>query len=817
VTAAVRSLGRRLCAAFALSAAAAAPLFAAQAAPAAAPTIEWDPWYALGPIDQPGGAANVGDPRPVEDELARQFPGKEGPDLSRTYQGKGQVAANWRELRDSDIVGAVPELGAIDLTKLCAKDQPANDASAYLYRRVRAKAPATVTAKLGYDDAARLWLNGRLVGESRRPGAYEPLSDTLTLELAAGDNHLFVKVTNGGGAWKFRLQPLDAKPLAGRAAAQEKVNRAIDRGCDYLIARQLRDGSWAFDDARFPGGMTALAVYALLKSGISPRHQAVQRGVAYLRARPTRHTYTAGCTLLMLWALHDSANDEWAADVTDELLSWQQAGVWGYPEDQPDLSNTQYAVLGLLAAARCGVDVPQKAWRDVIGQVLHYQGRSGGFGYRIGDGAAPTGSMTAAGLSVLAIARDQLVERSGKNALGLQPAEAALEAGARWLGERFTVSGSPPQALDERPNTHRGPYYLYGVERLCTLLGLERLGGSDWYWEGASWFLDAQGAKGEFSSGYDEHEPNTCFGLLFLGRATATFTGKGAARKDSVYQTDDEKSEVWVRASGNAQLAVWLGGFSKRIAREYGWQTQEPRGLHVAKVEYLVDGEVAATLNGNASKTWSGEKFSTQLRFEHAGVRSLSVRVHLMLEPATAGGDPGALELASTPIEIDVNEVAAPHLLAQATLGSRSLVDATGTRITASTQFSDSPAAAAIDGRESSGWTSMPEDKRPTLTLEFERPVRAAQVGFSPLGGRPDALGEWDRATKVELKINKQDPILTVLLETDELRTTIFDLPRPGQIRTLEIRVVERATGKRFPGRVGFNEISLFGQSSSRK
>jgi hypothetical protein len=779
-------------------------------APVAAAGIEWDPWYVLLPIDQPGGAANVAEPRAAEDELQRHLPGREGPDLTRIYPGKVGVAAGWRAVDEALITAPVLALAAMDLTKLSPKDVPTNDASAYLYRRVRAKSAAVVTASLGYDDAARVWLNGKLVIQGCKPGAFEPLADTLQLELQAGDNHLLAKVTNGGGAWRFRLLPSDARPLAGRAAAQEKVNAAIERGCKFLISRQLRDGSWAFDDQRFPGGMTALAVYALLKSGVPLRHQAVQRGVAYLRGRPTEHTYTASCVLLMLWALHEEANQEWAADVADELISWDKSGVWGYPHDEPDLSNTQYAALGLLAAARLGIEIPAKVWRDIIAQVPRYQGKHGGFGYRISDTGNPTGSMTAAGISAVAIARNQLSAQAGKGAQGLSLAEPSLEAGARWLTSNLQITGSPVANRTERPNGHRGPYYLYGLERACTLLGLERLGGVDWYWEGANWFLEVQNDKGAFTNGYDEDEPNTCFGLLFLSRATASFTGKAAASREDIYQTDDGKSAVFVRATGNSQLAVWLAGFSDQTLQAHAWQTVTPKGLRVSKVEYLVDGAVVASLAGDAGKTWAGDKFPTQLRFARGGIHQVAARVHLMLEPSQAGGDPGSAVVDSEVLEVNVTELVEPALLEQASAARRNLIVADETRASASTQFSDSPAAAVIDGRESSGWTSMPEDKSPVLTLEFERPVRANRLALSPLGGRSGALGEWDRATRVEVRINKQEIPTTLELEPEELRVTLLELPKTTLVRSLEVRILERIGGLRFPGRVGFNEVGLY-------
>jgi len=797
------------------AAAAHSPAAAARAQDPA--NLEWDPWYVLAPIDQPGGAKNVAEARQVEDELPRHALGKEGPNLGRVYPGKAAVVAAWRPVVESDVAGSVPELGYIDLGKCVPAGAPVNDASAFVYRRVRARRATSVGVKYGYDDAARVWLNGKLVGEGARLGAFEPLAERLTLELGQGDNHLLFKVTNGGGAWRFRMLVDDVKSLTGRAAAQQKVNQAISHGCDYLIGQQLRDGSWAFEDQRWPGGQTALCVYALLKSGVSPKHQAIQRGIAYLKARPTTMTYTAGCTLLALWALHDPEHYEWMADVTDELLSWQQGGMWAYPDGDYDLSNTQYAVLGLLAAARSGIKVPTKAWRDVLTQTLRYQGKSGGFGYKMGDIGNPTGSMTAAGLSVLAIAKEQLTEGDKKALAGASAFDSAIEAGAQWLAQRMTITGSPAANPKENLNAHRGPYYLYGLERVCALLGLERLGGSDWYWEGANWFLDIQGAKGDFSTAYGEGEPNTCFGLLFLSRATASFSGPGVERRDSLYQTDDEKSPIWLRLSGDVRMAMWLGGFRKEIVEQHGWKQAAARGLHVAKVEYLIDGQLAASVNANASKAWNADKFSVMHEFTRSGRHRVALKVHLMLEPAVAGGDPGSLELLSDEVEVSIDELADAHLIEQAQAGVRNLVRKEETKATASTQAGDGQASWACDARESSCWTTLPEDKQPWISFEFEKPLRANQVALSGLGGRKSTLGDWDRATRVELRLNKADQGITLNLAEDELVKTIVELPKTGMVRSLEVRILERVTGAKHPGRVGFAEVELYFQQSGKR
>ena len=44
------------------------------------------------------------------------------------------------------------------------------------------------------------------------------------------------------------------------------------------------------------------------------------------------------------------------------MAKHQRDGHWRYPEDGLDLSNTQYALLGLWAASRCGFKIPESVW-----------------------------------------------------------------------------------------------------------------------------------------------------------------------------------------------------------------------------------------------------------------------------------------------------------------------------------------------------------------------------------------------------------------------------------------------------------------------
>ena len=135
------------------------------------------------------------------------------------------------------------------------------------------------------------------------------------------------------------------------APLQRRVNEAIDDGVDALLAQQELDGSWRIHQDRYPGGMTALTAYALIKSGVKRDHQALRRAFGFLRSHPPEKTYSAACQLLAFAALGDPAEQGRIQDLADLLLSWHKSGGFGYPDGRMELSNTQYPALALRAAA----------------------------------------------------------------------------------------------------------------------------------------------------------------------------------------------------------------------------------------------------------------------------------------------------------------------------------------------------------------------------------------------------------------------------------------------------------------------------------
>jgi hypothetical protein len=252
---------------------------------------------------------------------------------------------------------------------------------------------------------------------------------------------------------------------------------------------------------------------------------------------------------------------------TGDGPSRQDGGGFSYesnarPSGSHDHSCSQFAILGLKAASRLGVKVPEETWVRALRHFLAAQEPKGPMVPRVdapdaGDPgprkpgaevvtvgaprekdeargwkymcpnslAAPkkggpgglgdlaekaTGAMTAGGVSSLVICRSEL---DGVPALA--PAlrrltEKGIRDGLAWLSLHFEDAGVDlPQGLP--PDVPKGAtedlpfgssfdnlYYAYGLERACILGGVLRIGTHDWYREGAELLLKRQREDGAF-------------------------------------------------------------------------------------------------------------------------------------------------------------------------------------------------------------------------------------------------------------------------------------------------------------------------------
>ncbi len=751
------------------------------------PAYRAGPWRALGPFalaGAPSAAFELAPERSLRDMRA----GLPWPELDARYEGAGHVPIFWQDA-DLDAAAAAADAGLIHpreragletgviepqrLLPLAAADESGSTIAAFFYRTVHARNAVSVPVQLRAEGGLRLWCNGALVAELQ-PGA-PPMPAEVA--LAPGLNHLLVKTATAGDPWSFELR--QTHPLT-----QARIDRAINDGVRYLMERQLPDGSWQ-EYAEYDPGTTALATYTLIKSGAPVDHASVQRGLAYLRAHPARQTYSLALTLMAVGAAGDPADDEWIVDMADELVSWQESsGMWGYPTGG-DLSNTQYAALGLWAAAKRGYEAPQQTWRKLAAAVLDCRegtgrgGRGGagggargaGFGYVIGAGGA-TPSMTAAGVGTLAICLDHL---GGDAVATTRRVREAIAAGAEWLGAHCLLH---PLAGDATAWT---TYALYGLERAGALAHLERFGEHPWYPEGAEWFVDRQHVNGAWAP--SETNVNTCFALLFLARATAKSAvtqREGGASDGRLLATSAADGPLLLRAALGEPVHLWIDATT-------------PDFVHIARVVYWVrpPGGAWQRVDGGLTK-----RFDAQYSCDAPGRWVL--RASAFCHDGSSFGS-GTLEFGrdtgvdSARADLD-SRAAEANLLPTGSPGARA---------------SSGEAAFACDGRYDSRWMCRADDVAPWIEVALERRVKARRIALCAAPWEPADPERRITPARVSLRVNGGAPRVVEIPEGLPGRV-IVDLGEETLLRSVRIDILSLRGGALGAAQAGFGEIEAY-------
>jgi hypothetical protein len=393
---------------------------------------------------------------------------------------------------------------------------------------------------------------------------------------------------------------------------ETRVDLAIERGVQY-VRREMERDPWSGRRDQDIMGRAAIEVYALVKSDVSVNDPVVLKAIEFLNGTGPVRTYSVALYLMALeaalsqietdMALVRGRPDEQAqasgtfanqirkrmADMTQWLLSMRRegAGVWDYQKstNRFDNSNTQFAVLALGVAAKRKLKVPTEVWEEIANHFLSTQnpdgpkvdvdvtfrrdqpqskGKTGVAERHVGEEKPPevrargwgyqekgeTMTMTSAGLSSMILAREYLFRSKGYPASQRQRINQSIWDGTAWL-VRQGINYQPPVWFY---------YAMYSVEKVGDLGAMEKIGGIDWYRQGADLLLGKQQADGSWAETND-HDHNkryqTSFALLFLNRATDLLmhsrpfftTGKGSS---------NEVREGWVyvrRIGGEVAVA----------------------------------------------------------------------------------------------------------------------------------------------------------------------------------------------------------------------------------------------------------------------
>ncbi len=618
---------------------------------------------------------------------------------------------------------------------------------------------------------------------------------------------------------RFRLAVTDAaRPVRAEGSAdarawhevQSRIPIAQAKGIDWLLDHQELDGSWAFKQEEHRTGMTGLAVYALLKAGLPNDHPSVRRGAEFLRSHDSVKTYSMACHIMALVTLGAEVDREKVQLLCDELVSWQDKGGYAYPTGSLDLSNTQYAALALRTAAKAGHKVPRPVWNRFADYALKLKEEhrnpyaACGFGYHGPD--APSGSMTAAGVGILAIVDEQMRRKRGDVKTGIQQ-------GLQWLADHWDVRRNVKPSAEEGEQHRYLGYYLYGLERVGGLLGVGRIGEHDWYREGASFLTESQKKEGSWAAPrWGEEQPNTCFALLFLSRATGATTGVSGDARSRSYGADDPDAPFSILASGDSPLAMWVTSYGAETRSTLVHEGEEsPR---VAKVVWAYAGDRTrdepirfATVEGDPGRPAGPARFAARHLFPRTGVFEVWAEAHVA-GPGADAGDPATWTvLESKAIEVRITDAPDPMLVRYAGDARRNVLTRTRVLARASSRLGDGNAESLVhDDLQSRGWVSADDDPLPSIVLDLERQVRADRVLLSH--ARTTDANRSARARRVKVEINRRETF-EVEMDPDDRRKTVIALPKPLTVRRLVVQVLEATPSASDKRGIGFAEIEL--------
>jgi len=432
-------------------------------------------------------------------------------------------------------------------------------------------------------------------------------------------------MTRSRSWWTAIVLTVAASAVAGDSPTERVVRgpdlvrrvwESLDRGVAWLRTVQARDGSfladqscswaagWAADLGVGRGtNLTALTYYTLRVCEVPKEDPSARRAWDWLRHPGEQEWHWSGAfgpglSALILLAieshgervagasggceLHLSAEDAaWASEIASVLVEGQyDNGTWhtiiGEGKQHAgsyDNGSTQYALLGLDAAARCGIAVDPSVWKKALDHFLTAQESTGPVVVRAsshdpaGSGVAapitdhargwgvggeppvrPHVPHTAGGVASVAICRSRLMGSSGMTTKLAADCQRSMADGLAWLGRNCLATlptnlptgddaiGALELSCEANVVGSTALHSFWWVARAGVVAGADEMAGVDWYGRGAELLLQAQAKEGYWTywprqSSMDDRMRlaarvnETCFALLFLRSSLPRRTG----------------------------------------------------------------------------------------------------------------------------------------------------------------------------------------------------------------------------------------------------------------------------------------------------
>jgi len=367
---------------------------------------------------------------------------------------------------------------------------------------------------------------------------WQSLTIVATLAMCIGPHPARAQAPSPAGARTLHIakQSMPEDPFVSDA----DVGKAIEKGAAYLMS-QFVNGKWKDmapaatddEDRRRSAAADFLAVYALLTAGKAidnpkldlkkdPYMKPLVEAMKAMEIVGEQQTYGRAVRLVALsmvnrkedqgvmttdiqYMLDACAGGGYSYDMrTGKADSWKDHA-YAKRKSHGDNSNSQYALLGVWAAAKAGCNVPDDYWQVVEKKWTEGQRDDGQWSYVDGKDT-PHLAMTLAGLASLFVCHDYLNTAKFDKDAGREPFSPALLKGLQWLENG---NNSVVDALN--------PYTAYGVERVGLASGFKYFGTHDWYRELATSVVKAQKADGSWEHGYHP-VVDTSLCVLFLSK-----------------------------------------------------------------------------------------------------------------------------------------------------------------------------------------------------------------------------------------------------------------------------------------------------------
>jgi len=282
---------------------------------------------------------------------------------------------------------------------------------------------------------------------------------------------------------------LTASAAACAQATDEQVEKAIQRGIDYLWSLQQPNGDFSPDGkfwwtrtGFYDHGCEAIAVCALAVAGVPLKDERMKKSFERLLGLELNFTYTRSCRVIAISrALNrlDREPDPRLRKVLEEDVRWlmkiqlddkagngKSGGMWNYGvgnrmgDTNPDFSNTQFAILALQEFEMAGGELPNSPFERALKIYLERQKPDGGWNYgwlnAVRQDGTPAlfdtpayGAMTAAGCASMFVIRDKLFSglgcpcRGGQSGRRPDRIDVSIDQAIRWLAENYRVDESP--------------------------------------------------------------------------------------------------------------------------------------------------------------------------------------------------------------------------------------------------------------------------------------------------------------------------------------------------------------------------------------